>query len=131
MQCPKCDAKMYEITYKGVTIDRCTECRGIWFDDGEAERLKNEWMSEFLDDGDPKEGREFDAIGDIRCPRCEKQMDRLYDLKQHHIWYEACPDGHGKFFDAGEFTDWIYNTVIDRIRDLTKGKRPGGKPGPG
>jgi Zn-finger nucleic acid-binding protein len=124
---------MYEITYKGVTIDRCADCRGIWFDEGEAERLKNEWMSEFLDDGDPKEGQEFDSLKKtVYCPRCDEPtpMDKLYDPKQTHIWYEACPKGHGKFFDAGEFTDWIYNTVLDRVREIKKGKRPDGKPGP-
>ena len=129
MQCPKCDARMFEITYKGITIDRCADCRGIWFDDGEAERLKNEWMSEFLDDGDPKKGKEYDAIENVHCPRCDTKMDRLYDLKQHHIWYESCPKGHGKFFDAGEFTDWIHDTVLDRIRDFKKGKRPDGQAG--
>lgn len=127
MQCPKCQNKMYEITYKGVSVDRCTECRGIWFDEGEAELLRHEWMAEFLDDGDPDTGKKYDKITDVRCPRCDKVMDHLYDPKQRHIWYEACPDGDGKFFDAGEFTDWIYNTFFDRIRELAKGKRPGGK----
>ena len=39
-----------------VTVDQCTRCHGIWFDNGEAEILKEEWRSLFLDTGDPKIG---------------------------------------------------------------------------
>ena len=49
MQCPKCEATMEEhslSTLKGqVTVDRCNSCRGLWFDIGEAEALKEKWMS--------------------------------------------------------------------------------------
>ncbi|MCZ7585535.1 MAG: zf-TFIIB domain-containing protein [Deltaproteobacteria bacterium] len=30
---------MIEIEYKGVKIDRCSECGGIYLDDGELEQL--------------------------------------------------------------------------------------------
>ena len=39
MKCPKCGADLKEERYQGIAIDRCTECRGIWFDSGEAESL--------------------------------------------------------------------------------------------
>ena len=123
MECPKCHANMEEITYgRDLTVDRCVSCKGIWFDVGEAEILKGKWMSEFLDSGDPKVGKEFDKIGDIDCPRCGKKMDKIADPKQYHIWYEACEE-HGMYFDAGEFTDYKYETFLDKIRGLIKGKR--------
>ena len=57
MDCPKCNAPMAEATYgRNMTIDRCTGCQGIWFDLGEAEQLKDKWMSEFLDTGNAKTG---------------------------------------------------------------------------
>ena len=39
MTCPKChgDMRMYERS--GVTVDQCTECRGIFLDRGELEKL--------------------------------------------------------------------------------------------
>ena len=44
MDCPKCHSTMEEITYgRNMTIDRCTNCKGIWFDLGEAETLKDKW----------------------------------------------------------------------------------------
>jgi hypothetical protein len=29
------------------------------------------------------------------------------------------------YFDAGEFTDLKYDTLMDRVRDFVKGARPG------
>ena len=123
MECPKCHANMEEITYgRDLTVDRCVSCKGIWFDVGEAEILKGKWMSEFLDSGDPKVGKEFDKIVDINCPRCGKKMDKIADPKQYHIWYEACEE-HGMYLDAGEFTDFKYETLLDKFRDLVTGRR--------
>jgi predicted Zn-ribbon and HTH transcriptional regulator len=39
MHCPKCGATLVEERYHGVQVDRCPECRGLWFDAGEAESL--------------------------------------------------------------------------------------------
>ncbi len=121
MQCPKCDSNMDERTLStllgGVTVDRCTNCHGIWFDLGEAETLKDKWMSEFVDSGDPKVGREYNKIRDIDCPRCGDPMAQLSDPVQTHIKYEAC-EKHGMFLDAGEFTDYKYETLMDVFRDF-------------
>ena len=35
MQCPKCGMQLVEIDYRGIKVDRCTECEGIWLDKGE------------------------------------------------------------------------------------------------
>ena len=35
MQCPKCGMELIEIDYKGIKIDECSECEGIWLDAGE------------------------------------------------------------------------------------------------
>ena len=120
MDCPKCKSKMREhtvVTLQGeVTIDRCTSCNGLWFDNGEAEILKDDWMSEFLDSGDPDVGDTFDSVRNIECPRCSEIMATCQDPKQRHIQYEACPD-HGIFMDAGEFTDYKHETLLDVFKD--------------
>jgi len=41
MTCPKCHANMRQFERNGVTIDQCTECRGIFLDRGELEHLIN------------------------------------------------------------------------------------------
>jgi hypothetical protein len=44
-------------------------------------------------------------------------MEPLSDPIQKHIQYEACAE-HGMYFDAGEFTDFKYETLMDIFRDF-------------
>ena len=39
LTCPKCGGQLRSYERNGVTIDQCTECRGIFLDRGELERL--------------------------------------------------------------------------------------------
>lgn len=39
MTCPKCAGKLQEIVFRGVKIDKCPACTGVWLDDGELEKL--------------------------------------------------------------------------------------------
>ncbi|PYT07902.1 MAG: hypothetical protein DMF49_06680 [Acidobacteria bacterium] len=39
MRCPKCGMELAEVTFRGVRIDRCTSCAGVWLDAGELETL--------------------------------------------------------------------------------------------
>ncbi len=105
MQCPKCHAGMEEVESKGVTIDRCLECQGLWFDRGEAEQLSDRLVADYIDTGDPEVGEAMDEIEAIKCPRCSQPMRRFFDLSESQLQFEEC-DEHGKFFDAGEFTLW-------------------------
>lgn len=46
MTCPKCHGQMRQYERNGVTVDQCAECRGIFLDRGELERLtqaENAW----------------------------------------------------------------------------------------
>lgn len=39
LTCPKCGGDMRSYERNGITIDQCNECRGIFLDRGELERL--------------------------------------------------------------------------------------------
>ncbi len=39
MRCPKCGMELVEVEYRGVKIDRCTSCAGVWLDAGELEQV--------------------------------------------------------------------------------------------
>ena len=81
--CPKCHAPIEEYTLSAlsgvVMVDRCTDCKGIWFETGEAEQLKDKGMSDYIDDGDPEFGKRQNRILDINCPRCGAAMSHLGD----------------------------------------------------
>lgn len=118
MNCPKCGSPMESLTYASVEVDRCTNCRGIWFDAMEREDLKHQPGSEAIDVGDPGVGRVYNEVDRIDCPVCHTRMVRMVDPKQSHIWFESCPVCYGAFFDAGEFTDYKEETLMDVVRTL-------------
>lgn len=39
MKCPKCGMDLMEIDFKGMKIDECSTCRGMWLDAGEFDAL--------------------------------------------------------------------------------------------
>ncbi len=123
IRCPKCRSDMEQIDYEGTEIDRCTTCRGIWFDAGEVELLRNEEAAAAIDTGDAREGKKKNVIDDYRCPRCSGTMVRRIDPQQHHIWYETCSSCGGSFFDAGEFVDLSKFTIGDFFKSLSTPER--------
>ncbi len=40
MHCPKCGMQMHEIKYRGVDVDVCFSCNGVFLDQGELEHLE-------------------------------------------------------------------------------------------
>jgi hypothetical protein len=39
MRCPKCGLELEEIVLRGVHLDKCFGCNGLWLDAGELEEL--------------------------------------------------------------------------------------------
>ena len=125
LKCPKCGGGMAQLTVQSVTIDRCTSCKGLWFDAREHERLKDVEGAEVIDTGE----RAATAGGDepkrpsdakIDCPVCHTRMIRMVDHRQPHIHYESCTVCHGVFFDAGEFRDYKEQTVAEWFKGWGK-----------
>ncbi len=40
MHCPKCGMQMHEIKFRGVDVDVCFSCNGVFLDQGELEHLE-------------------------------------------------------------------------------------------
>jgi acetyl-CoA carboxylase beta subunit len=39
MKCPKCGHDLHSFELRGISLDRCVNCNGTWFDAGEMELL--------------------------------------------------------------------------------------------
>ncbi|MSP62332.1 MAG: hypothetical protein EXR72_18770 [Myxococcales bacterium] len=39
MRCPKCGMALEAVVFRGVTLDKCYHCNGMWLDAGELETL--------------------------------------------------------------------------------------------
>ena len=51
MHCPKCGMKLVEIEFKGIKVDKCSACEGIWLDSGELDQVSKQekgFMDSFL-----------------------------------------------------------------------------------
>ena len=118
MNCPKCKASMEIVVFEGIEVDRCLNCKGLFFDSRENERLKSMRGSEIIDSGDPAIGRKHNTMRHVCCPRDGTPMIRMVDPEQSHLWYEACSACGGVYFDAGEFRDYKDRTFFDVIRDV-------------
>lgn len=118
MQCPKCSAAMEKLDHEGIEVDRCSACKGLWFDILEHEDLRKISGSEAIDDGSVDIGRANDGLRRIQCPVCDVPMIRMVVAAQPHIAYEACTVCYGVYFDAGEFTDFREETFAESWRSL-------------
>jgi PAT family beta-lactamase induction signal transducer AmpG len=113
MRCPKCRDDMEQLDVGGVEIDRCSSCHGLWFDEGELQKLKDRKIAAGIDIGDPSQGTVHNANDRYRCPRCGGSIIRMVDQNQPHIWYEECSVCRGSYFDAGEFRDLTTVSLSD------------------
>ena len=81
LTCPKCRGSMRTYERSGVTVDQCTECRGIFLDRGELEKLVD---AEIAYNGpqpvQPARQPEYDR------PRYEEKRydDRRYEDKRRY-----------------------------------------------
>ena len=123
MRCPKCRSDMEQIDYEGTEIDRCTTCKGLWFDAGEIEAVQSKKAATAIDTGSAAVGRKSNTLDRYQCPRCSGAMVRVVDARQPHIWFETCSSCQGSFLDAGELRDLATVSISDFFKDLVAPER--------
>jgi Zn-finger nucleic acid-binding protein len=87
--CPKCHGAMRTYERSGVTVDQCSECRGIFLDRGELERLVDAETAYNAPSAQPQPGYEEKRYDDRRYdnrygnqyPRKKKKsfLEELFD----------------------------------------------------
>jgi Zn-finger nucleic acid-binding protein len=58
IKCPRCDVPLYTIQRQGVETDVCPECRGVWLDRGELDKIINRYEA-FDQDEERANWREY------------------------------------------------------------------------
>jgi hypothetical protein len=38
-RCPKCGAELVPVPYRGIELDKCSRCQGVWVDFGELDQV--------------------------------------------------------------------------------------------
>jgi Zn-finger nucleic acid-binding protein len=86
MKCPRCQVDLMISDRQGVEIDFCPQCRGVWLDRGELDKVV-ERAARFVDDDDDDRGaRRSPAQPDYR-ERHDDDRDRYYH-KRKSFWSE-------------------------------------------
>lgn len=117
MNCPKCASSMEELTENDITIDRCTNCGGMWFDLFEAEDMLETVDVRTVDTGSVLKGIKMDKIRDINCPKCSVGMQTASDREDPALKFEVCTNCHGYFLDAGELKDMDNVTAAETLME--------------
>jgi len=96
-----------------VEVDYCTNCHGIWLDDGELELLlkdsdeKRKLLSSFVVDKKNKEKV-------IKCPICQKKMDKVLCGTENKVALDKCKRHHGIWFNEGELENVVEMGGLDK-----------------
>ncbi|GIW45484.1 MAG: hypothetical protein KatS3mg077_2766 [Candidatus Binatia bacterium] len=52
MRCPKCGVRLQHVIERGIAVEECPQCRGVWLDHGELEAIagseKEGWIARWL-----------------------------------------------------------------------------------
>lgn len=112
MNCPGCGSrKTRAMTLKGIELDTCTECKGVWFDANEL----REFMKTMKP---PKKPPRSAQLCDRMCPRCRVPLS-TFRYPNTDIDVDMCGECGGLFLDGGE---------LERIRSLRNRDRRPKKP---
>jgi Zn-finger nucleic acid-binding protein len=68
LTCPKCESPMRSYERNGIVIDQCTNCRGVFLDRGELERLMDAESAHYSEQrsGSGEREREKGFVGKLR-----------------------------------------------------------------
>ena len=68
LNCTVCQGQMREVNKGGVLIDTCTQCRGVWLDRGELEKLLGAGREEAKADSEARRRFEHEVDSFRRDP---------------------------------------------------------------
>ncbi len=79
LTCPKCQGAMRSYERSGVLVDQCTECRGIFLDRGELEKLVDAENAFHAASPKPAAGPSWGTPEQDRSPELPYRDDRHRD----------------------------------------------------
>lgn len=111
MHCPRCskEQKFTSQSYEGVNIDICSQCHGIWLDEGELPVIVNtkevQFDSKTIKDALTNTSHhipESEKISKECCPKCGASMIANNYGYGSGVILDRCPKSHGVWLDQEE-----------------------------
>jgi Zn-finger nucleic acid-binding protein len=117
MNCPECDVHLKKFNLADDQIKECPTCRGLWFDKGQLDSVKDEVLPEtgWLDVNVLKEQFDFKASADtLSCPQCQDTaLVKLQDQTKN-TEFCICRQCKGTWLATGQFLGFI-NLLLEEI----------------
>jgi Zn-finger nucleic acid-binding protein len=117
LHCPRCKAVMETVAFQDIVVDRCTSCRGLWFDALEQEHLAALKGSDKIDLGVSTHPKQIAPSPKLDCPICHTAMFEMVDHRHPNLKFESCGVCYGVFFNAGEFKEYKEHSVLQQFSD--------------
>ena len=115
MECPRCHVDLKVEQHKGIEIDRCPRCEGLWLDHPELDQLEDT----AFDKDDLKGMMEYNPRpSDINCPKCGTRMT-TFNYRAYNLPIDTCNEEHGYWLDKGEDTR-VIELMKQRIKDRVR-----------
>lgn len=115
MRCPNCDGNLEIKQYKGIEVNQCSKCLGMWFDFKELDDLEDKVL---LND-DLKGTLVWEKRpSERKCPKCSKKMIK-FNYRLNDLELEYCEDMHGYWLDKGE-EDRVLAEMKESVERLDK-----------
>ena len=107
MKCPKCGSDLKTVESRGIEVDVCDNCKGVWFDLSEIEQL-SDTIKEFNIVPPRLENLKIAEIEEEErsCPRCGAIMSKVTMSGKPPV-FDICPNDHGYWFDDKELKEYI------------------------
>jgi len=114
-KCPRDRSELATERDKGVDIDRCPQCRGLWLDKVELDEIE---ATAAPDEDTRRATIEYSKRpSELRCPVCDKEMI-AFNYRAYNLELDAC-DEHGFWLDAGE-EQRVLEIMKERVRGLER-----------
>jgi Zn-finger nucleic acid-binding protein len=97
MKCPKCNVDLKTQNDRGVVVEACPKCQGMWLTPAELDQLENEAFGNEANKGSlyvTSYATEF------KCPVCAAPL-KEFDYRFFDLQIECCPE-HGFWLDKNE-----------------------------
>lgn len=115
MTCPQCKGQMKESTIDEITVNECSRCRGMWFEHGQLNAVKDEVIPDmgWIDIDTWKEQAEFEARMDPNfCPKCQDIALTTIQDRKSNTEISICTQCEGTWLATGQFLNLI-NALLD------------------
>lgn len=107
MKCPRDGADLASVQVSGIELDKCHHCDGLWFDQGELERVQKMDHSDVEEQLEQQYGSPTVEPGNVdgymRCPRCDDgRLNGVTYTFQKRVKIDRCDKCFGVWIDDKE-----------------------------